>query len=106
MNYQEVSDKLMELGSNTGIQVRRFDQCGLTITGLYVIPEAWFIAMDPPGQLCLGIYAGAELRLVGTRQIPFGELTSALIQELVHTAILTRMCSWHGDSPSPRTGDR
>jgi hypothetical protein len=56
-----------------------------------VIPLHWFIAVDLNQQLNVGIYEGAELRLVGTNQIPFADLTPERLRSLVDTAIVMKL---------------
>ncbi len=92
MNYKEVSDLLIEIGAEAGIKVYQTGpSSGLAATALYVIPLHWFVALDFTSQLNIGVYDGADLRLVGTRQIPFEELTPDRLRSLVEGAILTKM---------------
>ena len=54
---------------------------------IYVIPAGWFIAFEPAGALFMGVYEGRQLRLVGTRQIQFENLTEEIIQRQFESAL-------------------
>jgi hypothetical protein len=92
MNYNEVSGLLVQIGAKAGIRVYQTDHStGLAATALYVIPVQWFVALDLSGQLNVGVYDGPDLRLVGTRQILFADLTPVGLVSLVEGAIVTKM---------------
>jgi hypothetical protein len=93
MTYEQVAQELKRIGAEAGLKVYQVDpSTGLGATALYVIPTAWFIATSwsGNGQLNIGIYEGGDLRLVGTRQIAFDQLTETQLRELVEFAILVR----------------
>ncbi len=75
MDYSEISNELVRLAKSAGMLVRTVETQGLRTTAVYVIPERWFVAFEPAGALFTGVYAPPDLRLVGTRQIPFIDLT-------------------------------
>jgi hypothetical protein len=75
MNYKEVSDLLVKIGDEAGLKVFQTDaSSGLTVTALYVILQ-WFVAVELNHRLNFGVYHGPDLRLVGTKQIRFDQLT-------------------------------
>jgi len=91
VTYTEVSAQLLELGIATGLHTYVVSNRSLNTTALYVIPIRWFIAFEPAGTLNTGRYEkktlpdGKEIEnaMVGEKQIPFDELTPAIIRELV-----------------------
>ena len=91
MNYKEVSDLLVKIGDEAGLKVFQTDaSSGLTVTALYVIPLQWFVAVELNHRLNFGVYHGPDLRLVGTKQIRFDQLTPDHLRSLVARAIAMR----------------
>jgi hypothetical protein len=80
MNYNEVSQELVRLGMQSGKPVWSIAEPGLRTTAVYIIPSAWLIAFEPTGALLLGGYQGQDLRLMGTHQILFADLTLEIIR--------------------------
>jgi hypothetical protein len=87
MNYTEVSDHLLKIGTEAGDQVRVVKSDIADATALYLIPVAWFIAFAAADELFIGTYAGKELRMRGTKQVKFADLT---FKSLEHEVIQAR----------------
>jgi hypothetical protein len=101
MTCEQVANELKQIGAEAGIEIYQVSPTtDLETTALYVIPIAWFIATSFPGngQLNIGVYEGYDLRLVGTRQIGFGQLTETQLRELVERAISTRRLAREAES--------
>ena len=82
MTWEEITELLIAFGEK--VHVVRGD--GLDTVSLQVVPIAWFIAMKSAGVLNMGTYEGDDNRLVGSRTIPFAELTPEFLREEVSTA--------------------
>lgn len=83
MTWEEIVRLFISFGEN--VHIVRGD--GLDAVSLQIAPIAWFISMKATGQLNIGIYEGEENRLVGTRAIPFAELTSEFLRSQVQEAL-------------------
>jgi len=80
MIYDEISKELSRLGAESGKPVRSVDDPQMRTTALYIIPAGWLIAFEPAATLFVGRYAGQDLRLIGTHEISFCDLTLDHIQ--------------------------
>ena len=80
MNYSDISDQLLH-GAVEGTIGHAIKRDEIQTTALYFIPVYWFVAFAEANELFLGIYEGTDLRLVGTRQIKFTDLTPESLRE-------------------------
>ena len=89
MTWDELTDLLTKLVEDyDDLKVRRVEPTqGPETIALHIVPAAWFVAMRFTGALNLGVYEGAENRLVGTEQIPLVELTPEFVRDRVNAAI-------------------
>ena len=93
MIYDEIAKELSRLGAESGKPVRSVEDPEMRTTAVYILPAAWLIAFEPATTLFLGRYEGDDLRLVGTRQIPFSELTLKGIQHEFNSALQELRCN-------------
>ena len=87
MTWNELTDLLTKLGEGYDLKVHVVRREGLDTVALHIVPVAWFVAMRFTGALNMGVYEGAENRLVGTEQIPLAELTPEFVRDRVDAAI-------------------
>jgi hypothetical protein len=85
MTYEEVSAQLVgAAGENDlGRAIRREE---ISTTALYFVPVGWFVAFASASTLFCGIYEEQDLRLVGTRQYRFDELTPESLDVIINRA--------------------
>ena len=79
MTYEDISRELARLAANAGEHVRLM-QGDLDGTAVHLIPARWFIALKMLGRLNIGTYQGPELRIVGTKDVAFEEVTPEFLQ--------------------------
>jgi len=84
MNYTEISDQLVRAAKENDLG-RAIVREVIATTALYFLPVGWFVAFAAAGTLFTGIYA-EQLRLVGTRQYRFDELTPEALDLLIDQA--------------------
>lgn len=89
MTWEEIVELLIAFGEK--VHVIRGD--GMDTVSFQVVPVGWFIAMKSSGVLNMGTYEGDDNRLVGSRSIPFAELTPEFLREEVATALGKQMAS-------------
>ena len=83
MTWEELRDLLLELSGETRVT----NALGLDAVALNLVPVAWFISMRLTSTLNIGIYEGADHRLVGTEHLPLAELTPAFVRGRVEHAM-------------------
>lgn len=86
-------EEIVELFISYGERVHVIRGEGLDAVSLQLVPVAWFVSMKSSGQLNLGIYEGADNRLVGTRVILFAELTPEFLRAEVAAALAKQSLS-------------
>lgn len=87
MTWEEIVELLISFGQN--VRVIRCDDADTV--SLQLVPVAWFVSMKSSGALNVGIYEGDDNRLVGTRTIPFAELTPDFLREQVTSALAKQL---------------
>ena len=87
MTYEQVAQRLTELGQHAGVGSFIVRGENTDTTALHVIPVAWFIAMKSLGLLYVGTYEGPEHRIVATKNFTFEQLTPTLLKEEVTDAL-------------------
>ena len=80
---------MISFGEN--VQVIRGDDADAV--SLRFVPVGWFVSTKASGVLNTGIYEGEDNRLVGTRTIPFSELTPEFLRQEVQRAIAEQVVS-------------
>jgi hypothetical protein len=83
MTWEEIVRLFISFGER--VHLVRGD--GLDAVSLQIVPIAWFISIKATGQLNMGIYEGEENQLVGTRAVPFAELTPEFLRAQVADAL-------------------
>ena len=83
MTWDELTGLLEQLGPDHNVTVHTVRRDGMDTVALHFVPVAWFVSMRFTGALNIGVYEGEENRLVGTEQIPLGELTPAFVRARV-----------------------
>jgi len=89
MTWEEIADLLIAFGEK--VHVIRGDDADAV--SLQLVPVAWFVSMKSSGVLNTGIYEGDDNRLVGTRTIPFAELTPEFLRQEVGKAIAEQVAA-------------
>ena len=89
MTWEEIVELLISFGEK--VHVIRGE--GADAVSLQLVPVAWFVSMKSSGVLNTGIYEGDNNRLVGTRTIPFAELTPEFLRQEVQKAIAQQVVS-------------
>ena len=89
MSWEEIVEVLISFGEK--VHVVRGDNADAV--SLQLVPVAWFVSMKASGVLNTGIYEGDDNRLVGTRTIPFAELTPDFLREEVQKAMAQQVVS-------------
>ena len=79
MTWEEITDLLITFGEK--VHVIRGDNADAV--SLQLAPAGWFVSIKSSGVLNMGTYEGDDNRLVGTRTIPFVELTPEFLREEV-----------------------
>jgi hypothetical protein len=87
VTYEEISRELTVLASDAGEHVRLVRGADLDATAVHLLPVAWFIAMKMLGRLYMGTYQGRELRIVGTKDVAFDEVTPEFLREEFNNAL-------------------
>ncbi len=87
MTYEQVAQRLTDMGMHAGVGVFIVRGENMDTMGLHVIPVAWFVAMKSLGRLYVGSYAGPEHRVVGTKSFSFERLTPTLLKQEVSNAL-------------------
>ena len=82
MNYQEVSAQLVRASEENDLG-RAIMSEEVSTTALYFVPVGWFVAFAAVETLYTGIYERQDLRLVGTCQYKFDELTPESLDALI-----------------------
>ena len=88
MTYRDISNLLLRLGRNIGKPARTVKSADKKITGLYIDPVAWFIAVADTGELDLGRYRAEDLRLVETQTLPLSQVTPKVIGDKLDLALI------------------
>jgi len=84
MNYQEVSAQLVRACATGESDLGRAIMSeAVSTTALYFVPVGWFVAFAAAETLYTGIYDRQDLRLVGTCQYKFDELTPKSLDTLI-----------------------
>lgn len=83
MTWEEIVELFISFGER--VHVIRGD--GLDAVSFQLVPVAWFISLRSSGELSMGIYEGDDKRLVGTRSIPFAELTPDFLRAEISKAL-------------------
>lgn len=79
MTWEEIVELLISFGEK--VHVIRGDNADAV--SLQLVPVGWFVSLKSSGVLNTGIYEGKDNRLVGTRTIPFAELTPEFLRQEV-----------------------
>ena len=87
MTYEQVAQRLTDMGMHAGVGVFIVRGENMDTMGLHVIPVAWFVAMKSLGRLYVGTYEGPEHRIVGTKNFSFERLTPTLLKQEVSNAL-------------------
>ena len=83
MTWEEIAELLITFGEK--VHVIRGDNADAV--SLQLVPVSWFVSIKSSGVLNTGIYEGEDNRLVGTRTIPFAELTPEFLRQEVQKAM-------------------
>jgi hypothetical protein len=89
MTWEEIVELLISFGEK--IHVVRGDNADAV--SLQLVPVGWFVSIKSSGVLNTGIYEGEDNRLVGTRTIPFAELTPEFLRQEVQKALAQQVVS-------------
>ncbi len=77
MTYQEIAKHLLRVGSSLGRAARIVEDTN--VTGLYIEPVGWIVAIQDTGELDLVRYRAEDLRLVKAQSIPFAKVTQKML---------------------------
>ena len=89
MTREEIVELLISCGEK--VHVIRGDDANAV--SLQLVPVAWFVSIKASGVLNTGIYEGNDNRLIGTRTIPFAELTPEFLRQEVQKAMAEQVVS-------------
>ena len=89
MTWEEIVELLISFGEK--VHVIRGDNADAV--SLQLAPVGWFVSIKSSGVLNTGIYEGDDNRLVGTRTIPFAELTPEFLRQEVQERIAQQVVS-------------
>lgn len=89
MTWEEIVEVLISFGEK--VHVVRGDNADAV--SLQLVPVAWFVSMKASGVLNTGIYEGGDNRLIGTRTIPFAELTPEFLRQEVQKAMAQQVAA-------------
>ena len=90
MTWEEITDVLIAFSEK--VHVIRGDDADAV--SLQLVPAGWFISIKSSGVLNTGTYEGKENRLVGTRTIPFAELTPEFLRQEVQETMAEQMATF------------
>ena len=90
MTWEEIVELLISFGEK--VHVIRGDNADAV--SLQLVPIGWFVSLKSSGVLNTGIYEGHDNRLVGTRTIPFAELTPEFLRQEVRKVMAAQMASF------------
>lgn len=89
MTWEEITDLLISFGEKVHV-IRGNDADAVS---LQLAPAGWFVSMKSSGVLNIGAYEGEDNRLVGTRTIPFAEITPEFLRQEVQKVMSEQMTS-------------
>ena len=90
MTWEAIADLLIAFGEK--VHFVRGD--GADAVSLQIVPAGWFVSIKSSGVLNMGTYEGDDNRLVGTRTIPFAELTPDFLRQEVQRVMSEQMTSY------------
>ena len=90
MTWEEIADLLIAFGEK--VHVVRGD--GADAVSLQFAPAGWFVSIKSTGVLNMGTYEGDDNRLVGTRTIPFAELTPEFLRAEIQRVMWEQMTTY------------
>ena len=90
MTWEEIADLLITFGEK--VHVIRGDNADAV--SLQLVPTGWFVSIKSSGVLNMGTYEGDDNRLVGTRTIPFAELTPDFLRQEVQKVMSEQVLSY------------
>ena len=90
MTWEEIADLLITFGEK--VHVIRGDNADAV--SLQLVPAGWFVSIKSSGILNMGTYQGDDNRLVGTRTIPFAELTPDFLRQEVQKVMSEQVLSF------------
>ena len=90
MTWEEIADLLITFGEK--VHVIRGDNADAV--SLQLVPAGWFVSIKSSGVLNMGTYQGDDNRLVGTRTIPFAELTPDFLRQEVQKVMSEQVLSF------------
>lgn len=89
MTWEEITDLLIAFGEK--VHVIRGDNA--EAVSLQLVPAGWFVSIKSSGVLNTGTYEGDDNRLIGTRTIPFAELTPEFLRQEVQKVMAEQVVS-------------
>ena len=89
MTWEEITDLLITFGEK--VHVIRGDNADAV--SLQLVPAGWFVSIKSSGVLNTGTYEGEDNRLIGTRIIPFAELTPEFLRQEVQKTMAEQVAS-------------
>ncbi len=90
MTWEEISDVLIAFSEK--VHVVRGDDADAV--SLQLVPAGWFVSIKSSGVLNTGTYEGKENRRVGTRTIPFAEITPEFLRHEVQKVMSEQMTTY------------
>lgn len=90
MTWEEITDLLITFGEK--VHVIRGDNADAV--SLQLVPAGWFVSIKSSGVLNMGIYEGKDNRLIGTRTIPFAELTPEFLRQEVQKTLMEQVATF------------
>jgi len=90
MTWEEITDLLITFGEK--VHIIRGDNADAV--SLQLVPAGWFVSIKSSGVLNTGTYEGKDNRLVGTRTIPFAELTPEFLRQEVQKTMAEQVASF------------
>ena len=90
MTWEEITELLIAFGETVHV-IRGNDADAVS---LQLVPTGWFVSIKSSGVLNMGTYEGDDNRLVGTRTIPFAELTPDFLRQEVQKAMSEQVLSY------------
>jgi hypothetical protein len=88
MTWEEITDLLITFCEK--VYVIRGDNADAVSLQL---PAGWFVSIKSSGVLNTGTYEGEDNRLIGTRSIPFAELTPEFLRQEVQKTMAEQVAS-------------
>jgi len=89
MTWEEITDLLITFGEK--VHVIRGDNADAV--SLQFLPAGWFVSIKSSVVLNTGTYEGEDNRLIGTRTIPFAELTPEFLRQEVQKTMAEQVAS-------------